>query len=297
MHQTEVIAHRGASAYAPENTMAAFKLAHAMGADWFELDCQLTGDGEVVVLHDGDLDRTTNGAGPAIEATLADIRALDAGAWYDDRFRGEPVPALGDALDFAKGRIGVYVEIKSIADDKPVIGEILTEASGHPVADEALKQRIIKHIEAGNTPNLVLARKTIAEIRQRNMQDEVVIQSFSPIICAVAAIEAPEIRVEVLAVDDEDDPSVWKTYERFLYLLRFDGLNTNASTLTEGRLAALQAAGKSVAIWTVNDPDAMRRYAGWGVDRIITDKPDVCLQVLDDLGQRATEPPAPVATP
>ena len=96
--QTVVIAHRGASGTCPENTLAAFRRAAALGAGMVELDVQLTRDGEVVVIHDATLERTTDGHGPVRHRTLGEIRALDAGAWFGPSFRGEVVPTLAEVL-------------------------------------------------------------------------------------------------------------------------------------------------------------------------------------------------------
>lgn len=110
-----VIAHRGASGTCPENTLAAFRRAAALGAHMIELDVQLTHDGEVVVVHDWTLDRTTDGSGPVGAAALADIRQLDAGAWFDARFAGERVPTLAEVL--AGVTLPVNVELKPVGDD------------------------------------------------------------------------------------------------------------------------------------------------------------------------------------
>ncbi|MDZ4861503.1 MAG: glycerophosphodiester phosphodiesterase family protein, partial [Candidatus Hydrogenedentes bacterium] len=104
----DVIGHRGASAYAPENTMASFVKAREMGADWFELDVRLSRDGELVIMHDETLDRTTNGHGYVRDWTLHDLKQLDAGAWKGEEFTGERVPTLAQCLDYAKYKIGVY---------------------------------------------------------------------------------------------------------------------------------------------------------------------------------------------
>ena len=93
-----VIAHRGASAHAPENTMAAFSVAWAAGTSWVEADIQPTADGVPVVLHDDDLDRTTSGAGPVRETTARSVAGLDAGRWFGAQFAGERVPELGTLL-------------------------------------------------------------------------------------------------------------------------------------------------------------------------------------------------------
>lgn len=94
----QVIGHRGASAEAPENTMAAFTRALELGADGFEFDVQLTSDGHPVVIHDAMLERTTNGTGPVFEATLEEIRRLDAGSWFDPAFANSRVPRLDEVL-------------------------------------------------------------------------------------------------------------------------------------------------------------------------------------------------------
>jgi glycerophosphoryl diester phosphodiesterase len=106
------IGHRGASARAPENTLAAFETALADGADGIEFDVRLTRDGVPIVLHDATLDRTTSGRGAAAALDLASVRRLDAGAWFAPRFRGERVPTLAETLDLARGRCAVNIELK-----------------------------------------------------------------------------------------------------------------------------------------------------------------------------------------
>lgn len=108
-----VIAHRGASGSAPENTMAAFSLALEQGAHVIELDVQMTADGHPVVIHDPALDRTTDGAGPVWEKTLAELSRLDAGSWFDARFTGERIPTLEEVVSWARGRIALAIEIKN----------------------------------------------------------------------------------------------------------------------------------------------------------------------------------------
>lgn len=276
-----VIAHRGASAYAPENTLAAFRTAIDRGADWFELDCTLTSDGEVIVIHDDDVDRTTNGRGQVALQTLAELQALDAGTWFDPRFAGEKLPALGEALDLAKGRIGVYIEIKNAADDTALMQRILDipdAAQTHFTRGQ--RRKTMQLIEASGTRNLALAERVIALVRERGMQTEVVIQSFSPIVCAAALERAPELRVELLGNEDEEDSSRWPAYMRWCYLLDVKGFNPNLKSLTKERLDAFHRGHRSVAVWTVDDLGDMARLASWGADAIITNRPDVCLEVL-----------------
>ena len=108
-----VIAHRGASAYAPENTFAAFDLALEMGCNHIELDVRLTRDSQVVVSHDDTVDRTTNGSGRVEELLLEEIQKLDAGSWKDARFAGERVPTLEEVLAKYRGQAHLHIELKA----------------------------------------------------------------------------------------------------------------------------------------------------------------------------------------
>jgi glycerophosphoryl diester phosphodiesterase len=110
------IAHRGASGRAPENTHAAFAAALALGAQAIELDVQLSADGELMVIHDETLDRTTNGHGPVGDRTAAELLRLDAGSWFGAEFRGERIPRLADVLAQLRDRVTLNVEIKSARD-------------------------------------------------------------------------------------------------------------------------------------------------------------------------------------
>ena len=113
-----VIGHRGAAGEAPENTLVGLRRAHALGCKWVEFDVRLTADGELILLHDDRLERTTNGRGHARELTLAAIRRFDAGAWFDPLFVGEPVPTLDEAIALlAELGLGANIELKSEPGD------------------------------------------------------------------------------------------------------------------------------------------------------------------------------------
>lgn len=135
-----VIAHRGASAYAPENTLAAFDLALQMGACQLELDVQLTADEHIVVIHDDTVNRTTNAVGLVISYTLAALKDLDAGSWFGTQFVGERILTLEEVLKRYKGRVHFHIEIK------------------------------------GQSPNL--SSRTADLIRKYGMQEQVTITSF-----------------------------------------------------------------------------------------------------------------------
>ncbi len=121
-----ITAHRGASGWAPENTLAAFKKAIELDSDYSELDVHLSKDGEVVLLHDENLDRTTDGEGGVWNYTLAELRKLDAGSWFAPEFAGEPLPTLQEVIRLVKGKMKLNIEIK-ISGNEPSIAEKVVE--------------------------------------------------------------------------------------------------------------------------------------------------------------------------
>ncbi len=278
-----IIAHRGASAYAPENTLVAFELAHEMDAEWYELDCLLTKDDVVIVSHDGDLDRCTNGTGPVADKTLEELKTLDAGSWKDAQFAGETLPTLAESLAMAKGRIGVYVEIKSIASDGALMKQLWAAAEGANSLDSALKEEMLHLADASGNRNVLLTRNAIADIRAARMEKEVVIQSFSPIVCLMALLEAPEIRTEYLGGYNDEKPEQWDNFIKWGMLIDVAGFNVSHGSINAERLAQFHDAGKTVAVWTVDGEDDMKRYIDLGVDAIITNRPDLLRTVLTDM--------------
>jgi len=118
-----IVAHRGASSYAPEHTIAAYELALAQGADLIEVDIHLSADDQPVAIHDLTLDRTTDGTGPVRERTVRELKRLDAGGWFGPEFRGQRIQTLQEILERFRGRIGFAVELKGESDVYPGIEE------------------------------------------------------------------------------------------------------------------------------------------------------------------------------
>lgn len=166
-----VIGHRGAAGHAPENTLASFAKAVELGADAVECDVQLSADGVPVVIHDPTLDRTTNGRGPVATRTLAELRALDAGAWFGPAFAGEQIPTLADVLDWARGRTRVVVELKQ-----------------GPVYDERLEERVV------------------ANVRDAGMASDVLVISFDHTAVRRVADLAPDLLTGALYAARPLDP-------------------------------------------------------------------------------------------
>lgn len=133
MRSPWVIAHRGASGHAPENTLAAFQRAVALGANFIETDLHVTRDGHFVAIHDDNLDRTTNGSGEVQDFTLDELRRVDAGLWFDRDFMGERIPTLAQILDFsASNDVAFYLELKyaAVAGVDQALATALRKAQG-----------------------------------------------------------------------------------------------------------------------------------------------------------------------
>ena len=136
-----VVAHRGSSGTAPENTMAAFKLAIDAGVDMIELDVRMTKDFHLVVIHDRDVRRTTNGTGFVWDMTLQDLRFLDAGSWFSPRFRGERIPTLREVIAILPDGLGLNVEVKT--DGDPRKEHALEESLVLLVREQGMTQRVL----------------------------------------------------------------------------------------------------------------------------------------------------------
>ena len=153
-----LIAHRGASGYAPENTIGAFKKAIEMGAKAIEFDVQVTKDNQVVVIHDFTLERTTTGKGYVMDKTLEEIKSYDAGSWFSNEFKGEKVPTLSEVIDIIPEDVIMNVEIKKAVFEKRNVEEYVVEvlkeknrinnsiisAFDHFILERIMKKDIIK---------------------------------------------------------------------------------------------------------------------------------------------------------
>jgi len=249
--RTWVIAHRGFSGRAPENTVAALREAIAIGADMAEIDVTLTADERVVVIHDETLDRTTDGNGLVAEYGFDEIRGLDAGSWFAPRFAGEKVPTLGEVLDTSKGRILLNVEIK-------------TEAVDRGISD-----------------------KVAAAIQERGMTDQVVVSSFSPTALEQMHAIAPEIRTAVLynpKLHRGEDPA------EIVRGVGASAFNIRGSRLKAKMLRSCREHGIPVGVYTVDKPKKMRRWVKKEIDSIFPNHPDQLIEILNEQSQIAPQP-------
>lgn len=217
------VAHRGFSGAAPENTMAAFKLALAQPyVSWIELDVHLSKDDVPVVIHDSTLGRTTNGKGNVRDKTAEQLGKLDAGSWYHRRFASEGVPTLDQALALAAGRCKLNVELK-----------------GHEEANEDELKR--------------LARRAVDAIRARGMAPDAVVTSFRPALLTAVRDYDPTMKLGLII-----DAAPADLMPRML-ALGATTLSIGHRHLSKKLLADAERAGIAVMAWTINSPGDLRK--------------------------------------
>lgn len=256
-----LIAHRGGAGLAPENTLAAFHQAVAdWDADMIELDVHATADGECVVIHDPTVDRTTDGSGPVAAMTLAELRQLDAGYRFTPdggktfpfRGRGVRIPTISEVLE-ALPETRLTVELKTGAAQRP-----LFEAIRRAGAEE----RVIVAAEKTRSRTLFTDYPGVKSASSRQVLNFLLLYRVG----LHRFWRAPVIAVQI--------PESWR----------------GRQLLTPRMVRAFQARGMAVHIWTVNEVADMERLLDWGVDGIVTDRPD---RLADILTARGLRPPPP----
>lgn len=237
-----IIAHRGASAHAPENTLAAFELSLRQEADAIELDAKLTADGQVVVFHDLSLDRTTDGSGPLNKHTFNELRRLDAGSHFDVAFQGEPIPTLEEVLKAVGLLTIVNIELTNYAN---------------PFDD--------------------LPEKVALLLRRMKLTHRVFFSSFNPLALIRIRRMLPECPVGLLAMSGSRGSLARSWPGR---LLKYQALHPEQQDVTEEMVERAHNQGSRIFVYTVNQADEMRRLFNLGVDGIFTDDPVLARQVL-----------------
>lgn len=246
------VAHRGASAYAPENTLAAFKLAKAKHADMFELDVQETKDHELVVMHDTTLARTTDVEDvypdrkpwKVADFTLAEIQKLDAGSWFAAKYKGERVPTLPQVLAAMRGvGLGMLLEIKS------------------PALYPGIEERIAAAL-----------KRSPSWLRYDPAERRLVVQSFDWDSVRRFHSVLPQVPTGLIGTPKAGDLPELAGYA--------DQINPTFSDLTASYVQKVHASRMDVLTWTLNDRGDMEKAVRLGVDGIITNEPDVLRSVL-----------------
>jgi glycerophosphoryl diester phosphodiesterase len=248
-HHPRVIAHRGFSGAAPENTLAAFRLAIDAGCDGIELDIQRLRDGTIVVFHDTDLSRITGVKGNIYDLSVAELRLLDAGSWFNKAFPGKARP------EYAGLRVPLFEELSGLTAENRVelFIEIKNPELYQPDLESALLALVREYRMEKRVRFLSFDAKSIAEIRKLD----------------------PSTRTVLLAARPEPDPIVAALE------VEADEVGLLHMLATPETIAAAHENGLSVSVWTVNEPEDLRLMIRRGVDCVITNYPDRLLKLLD----------------
>lgn len=234
--QPPVIAHRGASAYAPENTLSAFIKAAQLGIKWVEFDVMQSASGEPVIFHDSKLHRTTNGRGELNKYSYAYLQTLDAGSWFHPTFSGERIPTFVQVLKFLQDmKMSANVEIKA---------------------------------RPGNEDKLIV--KMLEDMSQHltTSRSQILFSSFSIDALRKLRKHAPDCNIGLLMHEWLSD------WNEICKSLRCISVHVNNAILTQERAYQIKADGKLLLCYTVNDLARAEELYSWGVDAVFSDVPD-----------------------
>ncbi len=242
MNRIQIIAHRGFPTAAPENTLASFRRAIELKPDMAECDARRTKDGELIVIHDPTVDRTTNGSGKVADMTLDELRRLDAGSWFAPEFTGESIPTLDEALGlFRDTGTGLIVEIKEVGTEDEVV----------------------------------------AAIYEHGMHDQAMICSFHYGVGLRLSTIAPDIPFSAIIAPKEpvsDDQAVVIVEEAAA--VNSSMLAVQYKAFTPALVRAAHAANMHIHPWNVDDEAEMRRLAGMGIDAISSNDVRLAIKAL-----------------
>jgi glycerophosphoryl diester phosphodiesterase len=239
-----IFAHRGASAHAPENTMAAFELALAQGADAIELDVKLSSDGYVIVHHDDTVNRMTNGKGRIQDLSLAELKTLDAGSSFSEKFKGETIPTLEEVFEAVGKRTFINVELTNYKTRRDALVETVCML-----------------------------------VKKHQMQKHVIFSSFFASNLSKARSYLPEVPRGLLAL--RGFLGAWARSFGFVFG-KYQALHPYLTDMTLQEVARVHRLNRRLHVWTVNQEEDMRRLFGWGVDGVFTDDPQLAVRVKAD---------------
>jgi glycerophosphoryl diester phosphodiesterase len=259
LNTPELVAHRGGAALAPENTLAAFQHALALGVDAVEMDVHLTRDGEVVVFHDNLLAGKTDGQGNIADAAWAELQTLNAAAKFPNGWP-EPVPlsTLAQVIHALKGRTRMQIEIK------------LMEREGRYSRYPQIEAKVVDILRSADVLKDVL-------IISYDWGCLITIKNLEPRLL-VGTIVAPESLAR-LPIHNQMTPfALVKTIQS----LEADYLNVESNLVTKYLVDTAHDSGLKVGVWTVNEPAMMQRLAALDVDSITSDRPDLLVKTFRD---------------
>lgn len=238
-----VIAHRGFSGIAPENTLLSFEKSIDAGVDFIELDVRLSKDGHVVVIHDDTVNRTTNGKGNVADFMLKELKEFDAGSWYHKSFSSQKIPTLDEVFKLTGDRVLINIELKATNLGK-------------------------------NYDSKDLADITLNIVRKAEMLNKVLFSSFDESTLERITERSPEARVALLYNKPWNHPGDVTSGKKFKIL------NCRKSVLNAQNILNAHSKGVIINVYTVNTEEEMKKFIEWKVDGIITDYPDILINIL-----------------
>ncbi|MCS0653072.1 glycerophosphodiester phosphodiesterase [Cytobacillus firmus] len=247
MHKDIVnVSHRGASAYAPEHTIAAYEMGEKMHGDYIELDLQMTKDGHLIAMHDVTLDRTTDGTGSVKDYTLNEIKQLDAGSWFNEKYpyaskaeyEGLKVPTLEEVFKKFGKNNSYYIETKS------------------PDVYPGMEKELLRLVE-----------------KYKINKNKLLVQSFSPQSLKVMNELDPSIKlVQLISYKANAEITDAEIREIKQYAM---GIGPNHTYLNEEYVQKVVNSGLELHPYTVNDKERMKQLINWGVSGMFTNHPDL----------------------
>lgn len=238
LRKVDNVAHRGASAYAPENTIAAFDKAVEMKADYIEIDVQRSKDGKLVVIHDTTVDRTTDGSGKVGNLTFKELRNLDAGSWKGEQFTGAKISTFDEILNRYHGKIGILIELKA------------------PELYPGIEENIAKKLKERNL--------------DKSQNEKIIVQSFNHNSMKKMNELLPKVPIGVLTSSSAD--ATEQALQEFSTYA--DYFNPSYGIVTPDLVNQVHSLGMKIGSWTVRSQEAADFLLDVGVDAIITDYPD-----------------------
>lgn len=264
-------AHRGASAYAPENTVAAFELAVAQKVAVLEIDVRLTRDEEVVVIHDARVDRTTDAQGEVRLMTLSEIQALDAGRWFGESWRGARVPLLREVLERFADRVFLDVDMKAGTEVRRIVSA--GSASHHFVPRAVVVEDLAVSAR--------LARKTLEIVAQVGALDRVVLSGFCAHALGLIRKEVPQVLTQWAVVSDDIAADVTRASAE-----GFEVISPQDYAASEANITCAHHQGLAVFIYSPDDDRIMNSLVDLGVDAVHVDRPDHLAALLHNRQDR-----------
>lgn len=243
-----ILAHRGANKYAPQNTIPAFSKAVELSADGIETDVHLTKDGRIVICHNYTIDATSNGKGLIDDMTFSELRQFDFGSYFSEEFKGTTLPELCELIDVVKDMTLINIEIKAPKKQNDLV------------------------------------KRTLDEIHKYGIEKNVIVSCFDPECIRLSKELDPEIKTGFL-YETGDLASEARKFgiAKYCAELKADAAHPERVLITKEEVDELHKLGMAVNPWTVNEREDIERLTKIGCDALITNVPDFCRKVVEEI--------------